>query len=338
MVKIVRDRLVFHFPNVHEHAKTAIELRRSLRVPDDGRTYPAPPSLKPFPLRRLSQGGSGRGRSEIAIPLYQADAMWLLFSGGKLRGYPCAIKIGTGGINSISGKPWKPDLDAAEEDYLVVPRQARLDGYCTATDRVRQFVAMPLGSDYPVAQQLIGGADHGDLQIVVYPLLGEHYEHTLRHGYENFVGFVNYLSFGAISFVFPPAPYFRRPRQRKMSLAAGGRLRQPIFKDPHGIDAWDQSAGLRCTVTLANAHEWPELTGEKMPTEPPTPEDYRRASLPWLDHYADDGRTRGGSPELAKVKSVQEVAEEKDDLATEPDWKVEPDLIEKRGPNDPSRS
>jgi hypothetical protein len=336
MVKIVRDRLVFDFPDVHAHAKTAIQLRRTLRIPDDGRTYPAPPSLKPFPLRQIAQGGNGRG--EIAIPLYQADAMWILFSGGKLRGYPCAIKIGMGGINAVSGKPWKRALDAAAEDYIVVPKQARLDGYCTATGRVRQFVAMPLGSGYPVPEQLTGRADHGDLQIVVYPLLGERHERTLRQGYEDFVGVMNFLSFGAVSFVFPPAPYFRRPRQPKMSLAAGGRLRQPIFKDPYGIDAWDQSAGKSCAVSLANAHRWSKLTGETMPTEPPTPEQYRGASLAWLDHYADDAETRGGSPELAKAKSAAEVAEEKDDLAAQPDWKVEPDLVEQRGAKDRSRS
>ena len=96
MIELHSDALTFSFPEVHPQAKLTMHFQRTLRIPDDGRTYLAPPSLQPFPLRQIAQGGNGRGG--IAIPLYQADAMWILFSGGRLRGYPCAIKIGMGGI------------------------------------------------------------------------------------------------------------------------------------------------------------------------------------------------------------------------------------------------
>ena len=64
------------------------------------------------------------------MPLYQAEAMWISFGGvdGPSDGYPCAIKIAAGKINAISGKPWKPELDASERDYIVVPEQPWLDG------------------------------------------------------------------------------------------------------------------------------------------------------------------------------------------------------------------
>jgi hypothetical protein len=59
-------------------------------------------------------------------------------------------------INAVTGKAWKPELDPSESDYLVVPRQPRLDGFCIATNTVRQFVGTKLGSGYLAAEQLTG--------------------------------------------------------------------------------------------------------------------------------------------------------------------------------------
>ena len=42
MIELVDDNLVFSFPEVHPKAKLTIALRRTLRVPDDGGTYPLP--------------------------------------------------------------------------------------------------------------------------------------------------------------------------------------------------------------------------------------------------------------------------------------------------------
>ena len=82
-----------------------------------------------------------------------------------LEPYPCAIKIAAGKINAVSGKPWKPELDGTERDYVVVPEQPWLDGFCVAKDVVRQFVAMPLGSGYSVEEQITGKPEHGGLQM-----------------------------------------------------------------------------------------------------------------------------------------------------------------------------
>ena len=115
------------------------------------------------------------------MPLYQAEAMWILFrSGRRSLAYPCAIKIAAGKINAVSGKPWKPELDPAERDYIVVPEQPWLDGFCVAKDVIRQFVAMPLGSGYSVEEQITGKPEHGGLQIVVYPMKKERYEPIRR--------------------------------------------------------------------------------------------------------------------------------------------------------------
>ncbi len=52
-------------------------------------------------------------------------------------------------------------LNHDTQDYVVVPGQPWLDGYCVDKGHIRQFVAMPLGSGYSAEEQLTGAAEHG---------------------------------------------------------------------------------------------------------------------------------------------------------------------------------
>src|SRR5512138_645505 len=63
---------------------------------------------------------------------------------------------------------------------MVVPEQPWLDGFCVAKDVIRQFVAVPLGAGYSIEEQITGKAEHGGLQIHVYPMKKERYEPILR--------------------------------------------------------------------------------------------------------------------------------------------------------------
>lgn len=75
---------------------------------------------------------------------------------------PFAVQIFVGGVNAVSGEPIGDDeatlirrLRLMEkkrsiQDYVVTPEQLWLDGIATGKGRVRQFVAMPLGSGYSV--------------------------------------------------------------------------------------------------------------------------------------------------------------------------------------------
>jgi hypothetical protein len=339
------DSLIFRFPEVHEHAAAAIQFQRTLRIPDDGKHYPLPPGLGAFPLRhledfagRVPEGWSERGG--VMMPLYQAEAMWVSFGPRRWRrfdhGFPCAVKIAAGKINAVSGKPWRPELDAAERDYVVVPEQPWLDGFCVAKDVIRQFVAMPLGAGYSVEEQITGKAEHGGLQVIVYPMKKERYEAILRQREEERGRFVDrmYLLDG-------PRVVMKRlagaPAMRSMGLAAGGRMKQQIYADPYGIDAWDQSMSSRCFVTLVDAVQWLEITGEAPPTKPPTASDYTKAGLPWFDYYAADLETLAGAPALTLVKSVAEMAAEKGEQPPGPDGKVDPGAVIDLGPGKPRR-
>jgi hypothetical protein len=339
MITLEGSNLTFRFPEVHESAEGVMQFQRTLRIPDDGKHYPLPPGLGASPLRHVEDFADRvpecwRERAGVMMPLYQAEAMWISFRGNWwCRGsYPCAVKIAAGKINAISGKPWKSELDGSDRDYIVVPEQPWLDGFCVAKDVIRQFVAMPLGSGYSVEEQITGKSEHGGLQIIVYPMRREHYEALLRRREQSLVHMASAGTRSRSLLCRAAEP------ERAMGLAAGGRMRQQIYADPYGLDAWDQSISSRCFVTLVDAVQWREITGVAPPTRPPTAADYTKAGLPWFDYYAADLETLSGAPALALVKSVAEMASEKGDQVLGPDGEVNPGTIISIGPGETSHS
>lgn len=76
----------------------------------------------------------------------------------------------------MTGEGWANGLNGRPQDYMVVPEQPWLDGYCVEKGIIRQFVAMPLGAGYTAEEQLTGKAEQGGLQIVVYPMKRKAFE------------------------------------------------------------------------------------------------------------------------------------------------------------------
>ena len=177
MITLEKDRLIFRFPEVHSKAGCSIDLQRTLRIPDDGKDYPLPPGLGKFPMRHVDDyagklPGQWLKRGGVITPMFQAEAMWIRFHGD----YPTAAKIATGKINAITGEPWSVQLNRDPQDYVIIPEQPWLDGYCVEEGVIRQFIAMPLGQGYSVEEQLSGEPEWGGIQILVYPMKAEHYE------------------------------------------------------------------------------------------------------------------------------------------------------------------
>ena len=180
-IELKDDQLIFRFPGVHSDALLAIDFQRTLRIPDDNRAYDLPPGLGRFTLnlvddypdnmpdRWIRNGG-------VFLPMYQSEAMWIHFHGE----YPMAVKIAAGKENAITGKAWKEEFSEELQDYLTVPDQPWLDGFCVEKGLIRQFVAMPLGEGYTAEEQLTGEAEHGGLQIAVYPMKRSKYEEIHR--------------------------------------------------------------------------------------------------------------------------------------------------------------
>jgi hypothetical protein len=90
---------------------------------------------------------------------------------------------------------------------------------------------------------------------------------------------------------------------KSMGLGGGGRMRQEIYADPYGVDAWEQSAGSRCFVHLVDAMQWAEISGGPPLTEPPSQKDYQKMGLPWFDYYAPENGAVSGSKLLGGLKS-----------------------------------
>lgn len=179
MIELKHDRLVFSFPEVHPKAKLTIGFQRTLRIPDDDRSYPLPPGLGVFPVRHVDDHAAGvpatwLQRGGVMMPIYQAEALWLRFDAEHIdrreTAYPFAIKVATGKHCAVSGDAWRDGLTRNPQNYMVAPKQPWLDGYVVEKGKIRQFVAMPLGAGYTAEEQISGKAEHGGLQLAVYPM------------------------------------------------------------------------------------------------------------------------------------------------------------------------
>ena len=292
MIILEDDRLEFRFPDVHEAARCSIEFQRTLRIPDDGKDYPLPPGFGGFPLRHLDDHAARlpeewRRRGGVVTPMHQAEALWIEFHSG----YPFAVKVATGKVCAITGDAWVDHLNGDPQDYLVLPDQPWLDGYCVEKGIIRQFVAMPLGEGYTVEEQLTGAAETGGLQIVAYPMKAERYEALFK-------GRVDEFGEGPVMYC----------ESSGMGLAPGGRMEQDIEEDDYGLDAWDQRHSSRCFVSIVNAVQWMAITGERPPTRPPTAKDYTASGLPWFAYYGSDQAALAGSQTLKGAASIAQHA------------------------------
>jgi hypothetical protein len=97
----------------------------------------------------------------------------------------------------------------------------------------------------------------------------------------------------------------------EMGLGMGGSMRQEIFDDDYGIDAWDIENSQRCFVMLANAEQWINITGEEPPLSPISAAEYTDAGLPWFDFYGGDKKAIDGAKALGKVKSIKQLGDQK---------------------------
>ncbi len=304
----------------------SISCQRTLRIPDDGKTYPLPPSLGQFPLFEIDDYAQAvpqdwLKRGGVMMPMYQSEALWLNFDSA----FPCAVKVATGKVNAISGKTWLNRLNQSPQDYLVTPQQPWLDGYNVAQGLIRQFVAMPLEKGYSVEEQITGKDEYGGLQLQVFPLKAQiYFEEKLSPEFpDSLADVLPFLLPKPPQQALPPAapapkkmtvahPRSALPSKLGMGFGPGGRMRQEIYQDARPLTDWDTEHTSRCFVHLCNSHSWKQITGEKPPAAPITAKEYERHKLPWFDYYRDDLAAIEGSTSLPSVKTVSQIAKNND--------------------------
>ena len=291
MIELDNDTLRIRFPEVHQDARCEVSFIRTLRIPDDSREYPLPPGFSSFPLKHVDDYAKNAPESwsrhgGVFMPMHQAEAMWVSFSGR----YPMALKIAAGKVSALTGEPWQDDLcERPDQDYVVIPEQSWLDGFFAGKGLIRQFVAMPLGEGYTAEEQLTGRGEHGGLQIVAYPMKAAEYRRLQRH---------------EIPFGGTPLMCCASAIDSEMGLAPGGMMRQEIYEDPYGFNVWDRSESSRCFVHILNSLQYYSVTSEKPPTRPPTATEYTDAGLPWFDYYDADRKALASTTKLSTLKSV----------------------------------
>jgi hypothetical protein len=285
-----------------------ISFQRTLRVPLQGSgigdgAWPLPPSLGSFPIFRVKQfagrlPSAWRAPNAFFLPLYQREALWIAFDGAPDS--LCAVQIGAGGVNVISGEPFADGLTARPQNYIVVPDQPWLDGINSGNNTsnisggsdiggaiVRQFVAMPLGSGVTIEAQIGGTEQVGGLQLRVYP---------------------------AKPGVTPRVPLQSKSFQGNamnapvsMGLAAGGEIRQKIYPDAYGIEAWDAANRVEAFVHLLNSSQFRHVTGLKPPPTPIKAQTYTKYGFPWFALYDEHWPSLSGADKLSKVRPAGEM-------------------------------
>jgi len=302
MIELAENQLRFSFPDLHTKAECKIEFQRTLRIPDDNRSYSLPPGLGRFALNHVDDYAEKlpphwKRHGGVFLSIYQSEALWINFAGWG--DYPCAVKIAAGKINAVSGKGWSSELSDDPQDYVVSTSQPWLDGFNVAEGLIRQFVAMPLGEGFTAEEQITDKAEHGGIQLIVYPMKKEVYWEKIEKPrlerekeMEDGPRFMRCSSLDASYYV-----------AEEQGLAPGGLMKQKINKDEYGIDAWDQSISSRCFVHLANSVQYQQITGHLPPEKPPTAQEYTNAGLPWFDYYSD-AKALQGSDTLGKLSSA----------------------------------
>jgi hypothetical protein len=293
-VKIKHDTLFFG-------KSFALNFQRTLRIPDDGKTYPLPPGLGTFPIcqvkdleARVPQNWLEHGG--IFIPMYQREALWINFRYCSWK--PNAVKVAVGQVNAVSGQPWSQELEPGEDDYMVCPPQPWLDGINAGRGHIRQFVAMPLGMGYTVEAQVTGEERFGGIQIIVYEPKPGRFPARAPVGLDDVqsLGMASGMTLGAGA---------------EMGLAAGGKMKQNIYPDPHGIEAWDQENYGRAYVHIVNSAMYREITGQDPPPTPVSAKTYAQYNLPWFDLYDETLGDISAPKVLEKVRGVKELDAEK---------------------------
>jgi hypothetical protein len=265
--------------------RLAVSFHRTLRIPDDGRTYPLPPGFGLIPLGALRRA---EGVVDVLVPLYRREAMWLGFSAAPWK--PNALKVIVGGINAVSGMPDDAFALGDPQDYLVCPDQPWLDGFNAGGGVIRQFVAMPIGGGYGI-EAGAGLPERGGIELFAYePLPGRFPDSPPPR------------PAGPMRLSRPAAA---PPQPREMAIGAGGRMRQKIYPDRFGRDVWDLANVGRIRVVAVDSRSYVDLAGK---TPPPTPIDaatYTAAGLPWFDLYDELEGTLAPDAE-SRLKTIRE--------------------------------
>ncbi|OIW34839.1 hypothetical protein CONLIGDRAFT_27029 [Coniochaeta ligniaria NRRL 30616] len=181
-----------NLPCIHVNDRLAISFHRTVRIPDDGGSYPAPKSLGALPLLNVSHfkdklPTDAIEKGGLVTSLCDNEAMRInfhVYGTGMFLDHPrFAVRVFAGGVNGLSGEPIKADMTTVlkrlngikrTQDYLYIrggrkPAQQWLDGVAVAPGVVRQFVSVPHLSPESIESEATGSRGVGGIQLEIIP-------------------------------------------------------------------------------------------------------------------------------------------------------------------------
>lgn len=273
------------FHHLHIGPRLTLSFQRTLRIPDDGRSYPLPPGLGAFPIYRArpfpDAPAAWRQADDLFISMYEREALWIGMHGAAW--HPDAVMVGLGNINAVSGHAWQLALSDSPANYLVCPPQPWLDGINAGEGQIRQFVAMPVGSTYTVENQINKNEEAGGLRIAVFQAkLGKFPEEE------------------------PPKPNIleRMRMGSPMGIAVGGTMNQKIYPDPYGLSTWNPEPMAVLRVHILNSSYFQAVTKLSAAPTPVDAKTYTDAGLPWFELYDNNRKSLPLPKEFAQVQSI----------------------------------
>lgn len=319
-------------------AELNLGFQRTCRVPS-GQVNDLPAGLGSFPLYKVEDFKSGAPKDwhedAYFMPMYRQEAMWISFQRYGLQ-KPVALIVGAGNINAISGKQFKETKKGnlslrleEEQNYLAIPPQPWLDGWKDKDGKIYQFVAAELGSGETVEGQITGKETVGGIQLAAFipkkdadvtPATRPR-EYIIGGGWEGYgiskwespllEEYVCYATPMLATLSAAPSVRTRSAVKsirsiQSMGLGRGGEIRQKIYPDPYGFDAWQSNAKERTMIHLVSSDDFKQITGEEAPPTPITYKTYQQYGLPWFDIHDKTLGDTEGSDIFSKLKEVGE--------------------------------
>ena len=318
MLEVAIDQQMIRFGK-----RMGVSFHRTLRIPEDLQAYPLPPGLGRFPVYTASEYADRLPkRWQISdggfIPMYQREALWIGFNGTSWK--PNAVVVAVGGVNAVSGESLGAPLCAEPQNYIVAPPQPWLDGINSADGIIRQFVAMPLGAGRTIEAAVSGKETIGGIQVVVYEPKPDRFPETEPTDQP--------APLGEDDIVRP----MRAPVQ-PMGIGAGGKMRQKIYRDPYGVDTWDQTNYGKSTLYIVNSRQFKQITGQNPPPSPVSAKQYSEHGLPWFELYDESMAGIAPSELLSRVHEADRPASQTDTTAEEESVEISSGQIETIGRN-----
>ena len=270
----------------------SLSLQRTVRVSNNNEASNLPPSLGVFEVYKVSEFAESCPKSwdreGYFIAMHSQEAMWMSFQNCE----PVAIMIGAVAINAVNGNKYETKLE--QGGYLVAPPQPWLDGWKGDDGTVYQFIATEVGENKTVGEQLSETKEHA---ILVSTFIAKNPEKLqssrIRQTWGNSeFGECYYESIGCCKALCSFGT--------EMGLGKGGKIKQKIYEDPHGIEEWVDKPEKTVKIYLINASEFAEITGQILPP-PVTAEQYNGI---WFGLEDEALKSVPGNPIFDKLKSA----------------------------------